>query len=388
MLTCLTAGESHGPQLTAILSGIPAGVPVSAEKINYDLARRQQGYGRGGRMAIEADQVTLLSGVRFGTTTGNPITMAITNKDWKNWQQQMSPAKADEGFAKAVTRPRPGHVDLPGCLKYNQRDARNILERASARETAIRVAVGALCKALLEQCTIQIFSYVTAIGTERVDQETLQQDDAQLAMAAEQSSLRLPDPTLEEQLKKVIDLAKKQGDTLGGIFRVIIRGLPPGIGSHIQYDSKLDGRLAQAIMSIQAVKGVEIGLGFQAAELRGSLVHDEIAHNHNRGFYHLSNNAGGIEGGISNGEDIIITAAMKPIPTLYQPLKSVDMITKQPFEASVERSDTCAVPAAAVVGEAAAAFEITRLLLEKFGGDHLDEFSRNYHGYCDYLTSF
>jgi chorismate synthase len=388
MLTYLTAGESHGPQLTAIISGLPAGLSLTENLINHDLARRQQGYGRGQRMQIETDRVSFQSGVRFGKTTGNPVTLVIVNKDWNNWQQEMSTSIADADRSHPVTRPRPGHADLAGCLKFNQRDARNILERSSARETAIRVAVGAVCKALLQPFAIKIFSYVTSIGEHELEPEILQQDDESLALMAEESPFRIPDPQLEEQLKNAVDKAKREGDSLGGCFRIIARGLPPGIGSHIQYDNKLDGRLAQAVMSIQAIKGVEIGLGFKTARTPGSRVHDEILYEQKRGFYHQSNNAGGIEGGISNGEDIIVTAAMKPIPTLYRPLQSVDLISKQPFQASVERSDTCAVPAAAVVGEAAVAVEIAKLFLEKFGGDFIEETVAHYQKYIDHLRSF
>ncbi len=388
MLTYLTAGESHGPQLTAIISGIPANLPLNEDQINHDLARRQQGYGRGQRMQIESDQVSFQSGVRFGKTTGNPLTLVIKNKDWSNWQQEMSTSAADACQSLPVTRPRPGHADLAGCLKFNQRDARNILERSSARETAIRVAVGTVCKALLQPFAINVFSYVISIGRHELEPEILQQDDEQLSLAAENSPFRIPDPQLEKKLKNAVNKAKQEGNSLGGCFRIIARGLPPGIGSHIQYDNKLDGRLAQAVMSIQAIKGVEIGLGFKAARTPGSRVHDEILYEQKRGFYHQSNNAGGIEGGISNGEDIIVTAAMKPIPTLYRPLQSVDLITKQPFQASVERSDTCAVPAAAVVGEAAVAIEIAKLFLEKFGGDFIEETVAHYQKYIDHLRSF
>lgn len=388
MLTYLTAGESHGPQLTAIISGIPAGLPLNEKQINHDLARRQQGYGRGRRMQIETDQVTFKSGVRFGKTTGNPLTLVIKNRDWTNWQPEMSISAADAEQAHPVTRPRPGHADLAGCLKFNQKDARNILERASARETAIRVAVGAVCKAFLHIFSITIFSYVISIGVHELKPEIFQKDDEELSILAESSPFRVPDPLLEEKLKEAVDKAKREGDSLGGRFRIIARGLPAGIGSHIQYSRKLDGCLAQAVMSIQAIKGVEIGMGFKAAQTPGSKVHDEISYEQNRGFYHLSNHAGGIEGGISNGEDIIVTAAMKPIPTLYRPLQSVDLISKQPFQASVERSDTCAVPAAAVVGEAAVAIEIAQLFMEKFGGDYLEETRAHYQNYLDHLRSF
>ncbi len=389
MFSYLTAGESHGPQLTAIISGLPAGIPVTTAAINRELKRRQQGYGRGGRMQIESDQVQLLSGVRFGETTGNPLTLVVKNRDWDNWRQQLSPDAADREAGRPVTKPRPGHADLPGCLKFNHRDARNILERASARETAIRVAVGAVCRAFLARFDIKVFSYVTAIGGLAIDEEALTaKDDLERARLAEDSPFRVPDPGLEERLRREVDSRKAAGDTLGGTFRIIARGLPPGIGSHVQAETRLDGRLAQALMSIQAIKGVEIGLGFRLAAVPGSQAHDEIFHDPERGFYHRTNRAGGLEGGISNGEDIVVSAAMKPIPTLYQPLRSVDMLSKKPFQASVERSDICAVPAAAVVGEAAVAIEVCRAFREKFAGDHLAECERSFAAYRRQLSSY
>lgn len=387
MLTCLTAGESHGPQLTAIVSGLPANLPLAAADIDHDLARRQRGYGRGGRMAIEQDRIEFRSGVRHGLTTGAPLTLVIANRDWENWQRRMSPDAADRDAADPVTRPRPGHADLPGCLKYHQHDTRNILERASARETASRTAVGAVAKRLLATCGIHVWSWVSAIGGIEITGLNGQSPE-EMHRAAEESPFRIPDPARETELVQLVDEAKQAGDSLGGTFRVVVTGVPAGLGSHIQYTTRLDGRLAQAVMSIQAIKGVEIGSGFTAARLRGSAVHDPISWEAGRGFGHESNRAGGIEGGMSNGENIVVTAAMKPIPTLYRPLASVDLVSKAPFAAGIERSDVCAVPAAAVVGEAAVAWEIAAAMLEKFGGDHLDEFRREVEAYRADLASF
>ncbi|MBN2231333.1 MAG: chorismate synthase [Deltaproteobacteria bacterium] len=387
MLTCLTAGESHGPQLTAIISGLPANLPLAAADIDLDLARRQCGYGRGGRMTIERDRVEFRSGVRHGLTTGAPLTLVIANRDWENWERRMSAAAADRDTADPVTRPRPGHADLPGCLKYCQHDTRNILERASARETAIRTAVGATAKKLLAVCGIRVWSWVTGIGNIDIAPPTGRNPE-DLHRRAEESPFRITDPNREAELVRLVDDVKQAGDSLGGTFQVAVTGVPAGLGSHIQHHTRLDGRLAQAMMSIQAIKGVEIGIGFAAARRRGSTVHDPIGWKPGRGFGRESNRAGGIEGGMSNGEDILLTAAMKPIPTLYQPLASVDMISKEPFAAGIERSDVCAVPAAAVVGEAAAAWEIAAALLEKFGGDHLDEIRRAVETYRADLATF
>jgi chorismate synthase len=387
----LTAGESHGPQLTAIVEGVPAGMPISAEVINGDLARRQGGYGRGGRMLIEKDTAEILSGVRWGETLGSPVTLCVKNRDWNNWQEKMSVREEMRDDAIRVTRPRPGHADLSGVMKYSQRDVRNILERSSARETAIRVAVGAIAKALLNEFGIMICGYVTEIGgISAVRPENL--TNKELYEKSMKSDLFTFDSEAESRMKAHIDVAKEEGDTLGGVIEINVNGVPAGLGSHVQWDRKLDGRIAMAVMSIQAIKGVEVGIGFEAARRPGSMVHDEIHYDRARfgrgehvGFFRTTNNAGGIEGGMTNGEDIIVRAAMKPIPTLYKPLRSVDIDSKEPFEATVERSDVCAVPAAAVVAEAVVAIEVANAFLEKFGGDSMLEIRRNYQGYIDYL---
>ena len=383
----LTAGESHGPQLTAIIEGLPAGIPVCDVGINRDLARRQRGYGRGGRMKIETDTVEILSGVRWGETLGSPVTVAVKNRDWENWSEKMSPLPDHRDDSIAVTRPRPGHADLTGAMKYNHTDVRNVLERSSARATAVRVAVGAVAKQLLGEFGIRIGGYVTAIGGITVSPPPVPFEE--LWQIAAESELFCCDRLFEEPLKLAIDAAKAAGDTLGGVIEVQVMGCPPGLGSHVHWDRKLDARLSMALMSIQAIKGVEVGLGFGVAERPGSQVHDEIFYDTAQletgaltPVYRTTNNAGGIEGGMSNGEPIMLRAAMKPIPTLYKPLRSVDMRTHEPFEAAVERSDTCAVPAALVVAEAVVAIEIATAFLDKFGGDSLAEIRRNYDGYC------
>lgn len=393
MIRYLTAGESHGPELIAIIEGIPAGLSLHEDDINVDLARRQCGYGRGGRMMIEKDRVEILSGVRWGKTIGSPVTLCVKNRDWENWQEKMSPLERFQDDSIRVTKSRPGHADLAGAMKYNHRDVRNILERSSARETAMRVAVGAVAKVLLGDFEIRVNGFVTELGGISAERHGLSL--ANMIDCAARSELFTYDTDAELLMKKFIDQAKEAGDTVGGIVEVIVSGTPPGLGSHVQWDRKLDARLAMAIMSIQAIKGVEIGSGFDAARKPGSQVHDEIfyvteriAEGASTGFYRKTNNAGGIEGGISNGEPIIVRAAMKPIPTLYKPLRSVDIITKEPFEATVERSDTCAVPAAAVVAEAVVATEIANAFLEKFGGDSLEEIQRHFSGYIDYLRNF
>lgn len=383
MLKYLTAGESHGRSLTAIIDGMPSGVKLTSGFINTQLERRQGGYGRGGRMKIEKDQVLITSGVRGGHTLGGPIALTIENKDWVNWEKFMSPDEEAELTEKKVTKPRPGHADLSGAIKYNHDDVRNILERASARETAARVAGGTVARALLEELGITVFSHVVEIGSVKADLQSLSY--AQIQENAKKSQVSCGDKDAEEAMMKEIDKAKEAGDSLGGIFEIVVENLPVGLGSHTQWDRKLDGSLAQALMSIQAIKGVEIGLGFEAARLPGSKVHDEIFFASDKGFYRESNGAGGIEGGITNGEPLVIRAAMKPIPTLYTPLNSVDLETKEPYKASVERSDTCAVPAAAVVGEAAVAFEIAKALLEKFGGDSLREIKSNLSNYLEFI---
>lgn len=392
MLRYLTAGESHGPQLTAIIEGMPAGVPLAAESINTELARRQQGYGRGGRMKIERDTVEILSGVRWGVTLASPMTLGVKNRDWENWCGKMSPLPEHRDDSIAVTRPRPGHADLTGALKYGHADVRNILERSSARETAARVAVGAVAKVLLKEFDIRVGGYVTEIGGIAAAAPDLPLEERwELANASE---LFCCDSSVDAAMKQAIDAAKADGDTLGGVVEVQVTGVPPGLGSFVHWDRKLDARLAMALMSIQAIKGVEAGIGFEAARRPGSQVHDEIfrdaarlEHGAASAYYRTTNHAGGIEGGMSNGEPIVIRAAMKPIPTLYKPLRSVDMSTREPFEATVERSDTCAVPAALVVAEAVVAIEIANAFLEKFGGDSLKEIKRNFGGYLDQLRS-
>jgi len=393
MFRYLTAGESHGPQLTAIIEGIPAGLSLSEEQINIDLARRQCGYGRGGRMLIEKDQVEILSGVRWGKTIGSPITLCVRNRDWENWNEKMSPHERFHDDKIRVTRSRPGHADLPGAMKYNHHDVRNILERSSARETAVRVAVGAVAKALLGQFEIEVCGFVAELGGIKAIRPSLPL--ATLKDMAAKSELFTYDKSVEEEMKRLIDTVRDEGDTVGGVIEVNAVGVPPGLGSHVQWDRKLDARLAMAVLSIQAFKGVEIGIGFQAAASTGSKVHDEIfydsariAHGEQSGFYRKSNNAGGIEGGISNGEEIVVRAAMKPIPTLYKPLRSVDIVSKEPYEATVERSDVCAVPAASVVAEAVVAIELADAFMVKFGGDSITEINRNYQSYIDYLRAF
>jgi chorismate synthase len=385
MLRYLTAGESHGQCLTAILEGIPSGLPLRAEEIDHDLARRQKGYGRGGRMRIEQDRVEFLAGVRKGHTLGNPITLLIRNKDWENWKEIMSPDPGPPATEKVVTCPRPGHADLVGAIKYNHRDIRNVLEKASARETAIRVAVGAVAKRLLAEFGMNVYSYTVAIGGVTVALEKhLSVEEA--FERAEKSDVRCPDEATSEKMVARIREAKHKGDTLGGIFEVVVTNPPLGLGSYAQWDRRLTGRLAMALMSIQAMKGVEVGMGFEAAQRFGSEVHDEIFYD--QGFIRGGNNAGGLEGGITTGQPIVLRTAMKPISTLYNPKKSVDILTKEPVEATIERSDICTVPAAGVVGEAVVAYEMASAFIEKFGGDTLQELRRNYDAYQDYVKQF
>jgi chorismate synthase len=369
--------------LTAILEGIPANLSLVAEEINLDLGRRQRGYGRGGRMRIEKDEANIVGGVRHGLTMGGPIAILIANRDWENWKRTMDakPVDREADPKEPVTRPRPGHADLGGALKYGQRDIRNVLERASARETAARVAVGAVCKRLLREFDIEVFSHVTEIGgiVAKVDGLSF----AQSRDRAEDSDVRCADAEAGEAMMRKIDEARKRGTSLGGVFEVVALNLPIGLGSYVHWDRKLDGRLAQAVMSIQAIKGVEIGLGFEGAKRFGFETHDEIFYEDGR-FVRKTNRAGGLEGGMSNGQPIVVRGAMKPISTQYAPMASVDLFTKEPFKASIERSDICSVPAAGVIGEAVVAFEIARALREKFGGDSLEEMTRNYRGY---LTS-
>ena len=394
MLRFSTAGESHGPALVSILEGMPAGVKLLASDIDSQLARRQAGYGRGRRMQIESDSVEILSGVRAGETLGSPIAMLIRNRDWRNWEQIMriepDDVSANEPVARkrAVTRPRPGHADLAGMLKYDRSDARDILERASARETTARVAAGAPCRVLLAALDVTIGSHVTELGD--VIAKRPEAIPAELNAAADRSVLRTLDADAEKQMVTLIDEAKRTGDTLGGICEIVITGLPVGLGSHVSWDRKLDGRLAGALMSIHAVKGVEIGLGFTAARLHGSRVHDEIDPDETgvaRGrVSRRSNNAGGLEGGMTTGEPLVLRVAMKPISTLMRPLASIEMGTRESAPSTVERSDVTAVPAMGVIGEAMAAFVVADAMLEKFGGDSLSELRRNRDAYLRYLA--
>ncbi|TVR56117.1 MAG: chorismate synthase [Gemmatimonadales bacterium] len=394
LLSFRTAGESHGKGLTALLEGIPAGLALEMERdVDPELARRQQGYGRGRRMQIESDRVDLLSGIRLGETLGSPLSMVIWNRDWENWTVAMSPLPPDpEGNPKALRAmylPRPGHADLVGVLKYHRRDTRDILERASARETAARVACGAVAKRLLAEFGIQVGSFVRSIGAvEARNPDPFPQD---LNRAADASPVRTLDPQAEAKMIEAIDEAKEAGDTLGGTFDVVATGVPVGLGSHVAWDRKLDGRLAGAMMSIQAIKGVEIGLGFEGARRPGSRVHDGILRDDDDhrtgGFARASNGAGGVEGGVTTGTPVVVRAAMKPISTLMKNrLPSVDLRKGDPDEAATERSDVCAVPAAAVVGEAMVALVLADAFLEKFGGDSVEELRRNFDGYLAYLT--
>ena len=436
-LEYLTAGESHGPQLTAILRGIPAGLAIDPAKIADDMGRRQAGYGRGPRMNIEKDTAVLKGGVRKGFTLGSPIALTVENADYKSWENLMAPEPGDTPALKLVTRPRPGHADLVGALKFNHADARNVLERSSARETAARVAVGAICRAFLAEFGVTVYSHVVNLGGAKVDATGLTHEA--IRATADASPLRVCRPEAEAEMVAMIDRAKKEGDTVGGIYEVVALGVPAGLGSCMNWDEKLDARIAQGIIACQAIKGVSIGLGFDVADTPGSRVHDPIgfdaslaaprpdappathagtevddepgspAHDPGAkpltrrtaqdarplpgrgpsgGFYHLGNNAGGIEGGMSNGEPIVVRGAMKPIATLMKPLQSVDLKTKETFDAVRERSDVCAVPAAGVVGEAIVCFILAQAFLEKFGGDSIAETRRNYDSYVQYMREF
>jgi len=382
----LTAGESHGRGLVCIIEDLPANLGLSSEYINRELERRQRGYGRGGRMKIEKDRVQILSGVRFGKTLGGPIALFIENRDWENWKEKMAVEGERPDTAVPFTRPRPGHADLSGGIKYNQQDLRNVLERASARETACRVALGAVCKRFLEELGVFVGSYVVSIGT--VQPPIEEQDLIKRHQLAEQSELRFSDPSKDKEFMELIDRAKEMGESLGGVFEVFAVGVPPGLGSHVHWDRKLDGRIAQTMMSIQAIKGVEIGLGFEAAKKFGSEVHDEIGYREGEGYFRYSNNLGGLEGGITNGMPIIVRCAMKPIPTLTKPLRSVDVLTKEEVRAGKERTDVVAVPAASVVGESALALVLADAFLEKLGGDFMEEIKERYRIYLEHVKSF
>jgi chorismate synthase len=385
-LRWMTAGESHGPRLTAIVEGVPSGLRLLAEDIDADLARRQRGYGRGGRMKIETDRVEIVGGVRGGETLGSPVTFSITNRDHANWVERMSPAPLPAP-AEPLTRPRPGHADLAGGIKYDRHDLRDVLERASARETAARTAVGALCRKLLSSVGIEVFAHVVSIGTVEVTGLDLPPEEMRARSRA--SDLACVDPDAEARMKEAIHTASHAGDTLGGVFEVVATGVMPGLGSHVQWDRKLDGRLAQALMCIQAMKGVEIGAGFSAARSVGSAVHDPIEYDaKSRRFTRPTNRAGGLEGGITNGMPVVCRTAMKPIATLRKSLGSVDVRTKEPYAAAFERSDVCAVAAASVVGEAMVCIVLADALLEKFAGDSLRELTRNVDGYRAQIAEY
>jgi chorismate synthase len=383
-----TAGESHGECLVATITGLPAGIPISQDAINHELWRRQQGYGRGGRMKIETDTVSIVSGVRHGATIGSPVAMIIANKDWKNWTESMPVETGDPAKHKPVQRPRPGHADLAGAIKYSLPDARYILERASARETTARVAVGALTKQFLGHFGIEVLSHVIGVGPMRLERTVAWNEIVELSKRQE-VILGCADIEAEKEMKLVVDEVYKTGDTVGGIFEVVVNGLPPGLGSHITWDSRLDGRLAQAIVSIQAVKGVEVGWAEHGAMNLGSKVQDPIFYNREeRRFYREGNHAGGLEGGMTNGEELRVRGFLKPISTLRRPLQSVDLPTREPAKAGYERSDVCVVPAAGVIGEAMVAIVLTSAFIEKFGGDSLVEAKRNFDGYIQQVRDF
>lgn len=392
----LTAGESHGPELTTIIDGIPAGLDLLPGDINNDLHRRQVGYGRSGRMKIEKDAVIFTGGIRQGKTLGSPISVRILNNDFKNWEVPMSPLPVDlsnisikeKNEAKYVSRVRPGHADLAGAIKFSQDDIRNVLERASARETTSRVVAGAICKKLLNILNIDVLSYVLRIGKTSVDTKLLSNNFKELFLKAETSEVRCPDLQVSSEMKKTIDEARAQGDTIGGLIQVIACGVPVGLGSYTQWDKRLNGKIAQALMSVHTVKSVEIGLGKEVAQLYGSIVHDQIYIDPNwKGtslrYKRKSNNAGGIEGGMSDGEPIICTVATKPIPTLIKPLDSVDIKSKQNTQAHFERSDICVVPAAGVILEAMLSYVLANTVLEKFGGDNVSDLLENYSSYLN-----
>lgn len=382
MLRFFTSGESHGQALVSIIEGMPANLSVDVPFINSELKRRMGGYGRGARMKIESDEIEILAGVRHGYTLGSPIAFLIRNRDWVNWIGTMSPEPDPEGAKKRrVTRPRPGHADLVGALKYQFQDMRNVLERSSARETTSRVGVGAFSKLLLKELGIVVYSHIISIKDVHLSDEGLEKVSSDLIPQIESSEMRCSDPSLDEAMKNAVDQAIEKGETVGGTFEVRATGVPPGLGSYVHWDRKLDGRLAQAIMSINAIKGVEVGSGLES-DPYGSQFHDEIFYdNEARQFYRKTNHAGGIEGGTSNGEEIIVRGIVKPIPTLRQPLMSVDFETKEPFKAQYERSDTCIVPAAGVIGEAVVSIVLAQAVQEKFGGDTIQEIQTNLKSY-------
>ncbi|TMD33090.1 MAG: chorismate synthase [Chloroflexi bacterium] len=380
MLRWLTAGESHGPQLTVVIEGLPAGLAISEDDLRKDLARRQGGHGRGGRQKIETDFARIASGVRGGFTIGSPVTLVLENKDHANWTAEMT--ASTEGFApKAVTRLRPGHADLAGALKYGHTDVRNVLERSSARETATRVAAGGVARKLLGHFGVEIISFTQSIGRTDIGFEGVDVDRITVE-EIEASPVRCPDPNASARMVADIDEVAERGDTLGGTFRIVARGVPPGLGSYVHWDRKLDGRLAQAVLSINAIKGVEFGAGFEGAGRPGSEFHDQIDYEGGR-FRHLTNRAGGLTGGVTNGEPIDLRVAIKPISTMKKPMQSIDLKTKEKVEAHYERSDVCVVPAAGVIGEAMVALTLADAFLEKFGGDSMEELGRNHRSYVE-----
>jgi chorismate synthase len=383
-----TAGESHGECLVATLTGLPAGIPIALDTVNHELWRRQQGFGRGGRMKIETDTVSIVSGMRHGKTIGSPLAMIIANSDWKNWTESLPVEEGDPSKHKAVSRPRPGHADLAGAIKYSLADARYVLERASARETAARVAVGAVVKQFLGHFGIEVLSHVIAVGPCRLERTVAWEEIVELNRRPE-VVLGCADADAEKEMKLIVDEIYRTGDTVGGIFEVVARGLPPGLGSHITWDSRLDGRIAQAIVSMQAVKGVEVGWAEEGAMSFGSKVQDPIHYDRGeRRFFREGNHAGGLEGGMTNGEELRVRGFLKPISTLRRPLESVDLETREPAKAAYERSDVCVVPAAGVIGEAMVAIVLGGAMLEKFGGDSLLETQRNFEGYIRQVRDF
>lgn len=387
----ITAGESHGPQLTTIIEGVPAGLSLVADDINEELARRQKGYGRGRRMQIETDQVQILSGVRHGETLGSPIALVVENRDFAHWTKIMGAEplteQEEKEMKRKVAKPRPGHADLNGAIKYGHRDMRNVLERSSARETTVRVAAGAVAKKVLAELGIKVAGHVIEIGGVQAKEITYSSIE-ELKSITEASPVRCLDEEAGNQMMKAIDDAKANGDSIGGIVEVIVEGMPIGVGSYVHYDRKLDAKLAAAIMSINAFKGVEIGIGFEAAHRPGSEVHDEILWDEEHGYTRRTNNAGGLEGGMTTGMPIVVRGVMKPIPTLYKPLQSVDIDTKEPFTASIERSDSCAVPAASVVAEAVVAWELATALIEQFGLDRMELIRENIEKHNEYARGF
>jgi chorismate synthase len=390
MLRYFTAGESHGEALVAFLSGVPAGLEIDQAFLDRELWRRQQGYGRGGRMKIENDSAHILSGVRQGKTIGSPISIEIANRDWKNWQESLPVGAGDSAKHKRVASPRPGHADLAGALKYNFPEARYVLERASARESAARVALGAIAKLFLRELGIEVLSHVITVGSVTLG-DSIGWEKIQALHQKNEVLLNCVDEETEQRMKEEVDKVLRAGDSLGGVFEVVAHNVPPGLGTYAQWDERLDALLASAVMSLQAVKAVEIGSGVAAAFAAGSTVHDEIGYEGQSGFTSFSrahNNAGGIEGGVSNGEEIRVRGYLKPISTLRRPLQSVDFSTREPVKAAYERSDVCVVPAAGVAGEAMVALTLARCALEKFGGDSMTETTRNFQGYCQQLKSY